>query len=95
MKITLRFNKLIDKIFRNKQGKLVVWQAANAPLWGWGISTVLAMLIGPGKIHDGFQLLAQAFLFVWAYLELRHGDSLFRKFLGSVIFIVIIVSLFS
>ncbi len=91
---TARFHNLFDRFFRDKQGKLIIGQSPNAPIWGWGIFTILAIVVGSGKFHDGFQLLAQAFLFVWAYLELRQGDSLFRKVLGTVIFIGIVVSFF-
>jgi hypothetical protein len=85
---------IFDHIFRNKKGTVVIWQFPNAPLWGWIVASVAAMIIKHGREHAGLHLLAQAFLFAWAYLELRSGESIFRKVLGGLLLIVIAISFF-
>jgi hypothetical protein len=85
---------ILDKLLRNKEGKLILWQFPNTPLFGWLIFTLLASIFEHGRIHGGFRLLAQTFLFVWAYFELTSGDTIFRKVLGTIVLIYIVLSLF-
>ncbi len=92
MSYTLR--KILDRLFRSKEGKVVILQFPNIPLWGWIIFTILAMFIKHGKPHGGFHLLGQSFLFAWAYLEVRDGDNIFRKVLGALTLISITISYF-
>lgn len=80
---------------RNTKGKVVIWQNPNFALWAWIVLTLLAKLIfRNGQLHDGLQHTAQAFLFVWAYMEIRMGESLFRQLLGGIIFASILASFF-
>jgi hypothetical protein len=79
--ITTAFNS----IFRDKDGKIVIWQSPNLPLWGWIVSSLLGKVFTHGAVHAGFQHLAAASLFVWAYLEIRTGGSIFRRILGGII----------
>ncbi len=85
---------IVEKIFRDKDGKVVIWQWPNIPLWSWILFSVLAMVIKRGKPHTGFHLLAESSIFTWAYLELRHGESLFRRILGGLVLADMIVSFF-
>lgn len=89
-----RLTALFNKIFRNNRGNIVVWQWPNMPLYGWIIFTALDVLFKQGNLHHGFHLLAQAFLFTWAYLEVRSGESIFRRVLGLIIFAGIVYNFF-
>jgi len=81
--------------FRNAEGKMVIWQNPNFALWAWIVLTLLTKLVfRDGNLHDGLQHAAQAFLFVWAYLEIRTGESLFRQLLGGVVLASILASFF-
>jgi len=86
-------NKLTNFI-RNAKGDIVVWQNPNFALWAWIVLTILSKVISDGQLHDGFRLTAQAFLFVWAYMEIRTGESPLRRLLGGVVFASILASFF-
>jgi hypothetical protein len=93
--MTYPFRPLVDKIFRDSNGRLAIAQFPNLPLWGWIVFSLLTVVFKHGKAHTGFRLLAQSTLFIWAYLELRSGDSLFRKALGALVFVSVFVSYFT
>lgn len=82
------------KFFKDKDGKLVLWQLPNIPISVWIVSLILSHTLS-GSLHAGFQALAQASLFTWAYLEASSGDSNFRKVLGAVILAVVISGFFN
>jgi len=86
-----------DKLtfIRNSKGDVVMWQSPNFALWAWIVLTVLSKLVSDGRLHDGFSLTARAFLFAWAFMEIRTGESTFRQLLGGVILASILVSFFS
>ena len=86
---------LFDRIFKNKDGKLVLWQNPNLPLWGWIASSVLGAVFKHGNLHSSFQLLGKAALFAWAYLEIRSGESIFRRILGAVVMANILIGVFT
>lgn len=81
-----------EKCIKDKHGKVVLWQMPNVPLWGWIISTVLAYVFSKGKAHNLFQILAFGSLFAWAYLEITSGINYFRRVLGAIVLIVIIIN---
>lgn len=85
---------LFNKIFRNQNGKVVVWQSPNSWLWGWIVFSILAKSVEAGNLHRLYYLTGQAFLIVWAYYELRTGASLFRRVLGTAVLVAIVFSYF-
>lgn len=85
---------LFDKIFRNKTGKIVIFQVPNVPLAVWLACAVLQRFATEGKAHTGLQLLGQAALATWAYLEIRNGDNLFRRIFGGIVMIALLISFF-
>jgi len=87
-------NSPIDRLIRDKQGNIALMQVPNIPLIGWAVFGILAFLVSGGTVHQGFQNLSRALLFVWAYLEIRSGDSLFRRILGVIVMIMLIAGFF-
>jgi hypothetical protein len=85
---------VIDKLFKDKHGKIVVGQFPNIPLAAWGFFSVIDIALKHGKIHTSIHELAQAWLFVWAYLELKTGDSLFRQILGGLVLLSVVMGFF-
>jgi hypothetical protein len=83
-----------NKYFRDEKGNIIIWRFPNIPLWCWIVLTLGSMILNHGKIHEGLHLLAQAFLFTWAYMELHSGESIFRRTLGAAVLISIVVSFF-
>jgi hypothetical protein len=85
---------LFDAIFKNKNGKIVLWQFPNIPLASWIFLSLLELLIKQSRAHSGVHALAEASLFVWAYLEIKMGVSLFRRILGGLVLLSLIISFF-
>lgn len=78
--------------FKDKQGKIVIFQTPNPPLLGWLIFTILNFLwyADHPKIHYLFDMLSFGFIFTWAWLEITDGANYFRRTLGLVVLIIAI-----
>lgn len=85
------FKNFVRIFFYDKHGRVVIGQAPNFPIAAWFVSTVVSMLT-KDAYHNSFQEIAHLFLFVWAYLEITSGASLFRKILGAVVMIYLLIS---
>lgn len=82
--------RMSQKFFKDKSGKVVLWQTPNSALIGWAVFALLSYLT-----HS--QLLAwigTTFLLAWAFMELFQGVNFFRRLLGLTVLIVVISSLF-
>ncbi|HUP26649.1 MAG TPA: hypothetical protein VM124_03335 [Candidatus Limnocylindrales bacterium] len=83
---------LKDQLFTNKNGVLVLMQAPNVPLWGWIIATLAAHLFGVGKLRSLFEAIAYGSLFTWSYLEITQGINYFRRILGIIVLVILIIN---
>ena len=81
-------------IFKDKNGRVVIWQSPNMLLWAWIILKAVAMFLAQGKIKAGLDQLSGAVLFAWAYFEADQGVSPFRKILGAIIMLGVAVGFF-
>ncbi|MDB5166427.1 MAG: hypothetical protein JWM37_499 [Candidatus Saccharibacteria bacterium] len=79
---------------RDKDGNVVIWQWPNFALWGWIIFKALSLLITQESLKLGFAQLGTAFIFAWAYMEMTSGVNYFRKLLGLIVLLAIVVSFF-
>jgi hypothetical protein len=86
------FKAFYKKAFIDKRGNLVLWQKPNLPLLGWLVFMILSKLLDDGSLKTGIQYIAQAFLVIWAVLEITKGSSYFRRLLGVIILAWIIAS---
>jgi hypothetical protein len=80
-----------DKFWRDREGKVVIWQTPNAFLIGWAVLTTISLFLS-GKASDVFAFAAEANLVVWALLEIFKGVNYFRRALGLVVLIFAIMS---
>ena len=87
--------KAASQFFKNKKGQVVIWQSPNLPLWVWIVCTGLCLAIKTGALHNGLSSLGQAAITIWAYLEVRTGDSPFRRVLGGIILVFVIYGFFA
>lgn len=87
------YHKVAD-FFRDKEGRIILWQVPNLPLTIWLGATALSWIIIEENIQQSLRYLASAFLFTWAYLEATQGVSAFRKLLGLTILLVVIFNFF-
>lgn len=81
-----------DKFWKDKHGKVVLWQNPNLPLWSWLAATVLTHLLPYGRLNFLAALVAFGSIFTWAYLEIRHGVNYFRRSVGLVVLTWILAS---
>jgi hypothetical protein len=86
---------LVSRFFRNRRtGDVVVVQMPNLPLWVFLAATALRMLFRPhGSVGALVSIVATVSLGVWAGLEIARGDSPFRRVLGAVVLLAIVVGL--
>ncbi|AVH69130.1 hypothetical protein [Nostoc sp. 'Lobaria pulmonaria (5183) cyanobiont'] len=83
-------NTLIDKTFRDSNGKIVLGEIPNPPLILWIVASLLTLVFTTGKINTLLDILANGALFTWAWLELFQGVNYFRRALGLGVLIGLI-----
>lgn len=76
---------LLNRTFRDSDGKLVIAQMPNLPLMVWLAATLLQLFFASGSLHTGLGALAFGALFTWAWQELFQGVNYFRRALGFVV----------
>ena len=81
-----------DKVAKDKNGRLTLWQSPNLPLVAWAVATLASKLVVHGKPHQTLELIAFGAIFTWAWLELFSGVNYFRRALGVIVFILSIHS---
>ena len=82
---------LWDKIWRDPEGKVVIFQWPNVWLIAWAVVTMVS-LFTRGTVFSVCYWLADAILAVWAILEITKGVNYFRKALGVIVLIFVIIS---
>ena len=73
------------KLFKDRKGKIIVWQTPNIPLIGWALFSVLTHVLPVNKWQIAVGYISFGFIFTWAWLELTQGASYFRRILGIVV----------
>ncbi len=82
---------LFDRIFRDSEGNIVIAQMPNLPLVVGLAGTLLQSIVPSGKIQTALDLVAFGALFTWAWLELFEGVNYFRRALGLIVLVSLIV----
>ncbi|MGB8687876.1 MAG: hypothetical protein WCD53_11145 [Microcoleus sp.] len=80
-------NTLFNKVFRDREGKIVLAQMPNLPLMVWIVASLLKMIFTTGRINIGLDVLAFGSLFTWAWEELFQGVNYFRRALGFLVLV--------
>lgn len=78
------------RFFKDKEGRWAVVQFPNALISAWFILLVVNFFLHSQPLH----YLQSAVLFAWAYMEMTEGESSFRKLLGAVVLIFVIINFF-
>lgn len=84
---------LWDRIWRDKHGKIVIYQNPNPVLIGWVVLTI-ASIITAGTVYHVLWYVAEALLAVWSLLEIFKGVNYFRRALGVIVLLMTIAALF-
>ena len=82
---------LWDKTWRDRQGRIVIWQTPNLWLIGWLVLTFISLLFS-GRQADIFSWLGSAALIIWSLLEILKGASYFRRALGLLVLVLSVMS---
>jgi hypothetical protein len=83
--------KYLRSFITDKRDRMVLWQKPNPPLLVWLGLTIISHLIRSGRMHDIAKWSASSALLYWAYLEIKDGASPFRRTLGIVVFVWIVI----
>jgi hypothetical protein len=71
---------------------VVVAQRPNLPLWVFLAATAVRIVLHPhGTVADVVSVVGAVALAVWAVLEMAKGESPFRRVLGGVVLVAMIV----
>lgn len=81
----------IAQFFKDKHGKIVLFQRPNLPIIGW-IAFLVLSKITTGTVQDVTAWLSFVLLVFWALLEIIWGVSPFRRLLGIVILAASVVN---
>lgn len=86
---------LFDKIFRNPDtGELAIIQVPNLPLIVFLVATAVRMAFHPhGTAGTAVSIVSGVALGIWSIDEIARGDSLFRRILGGVVLVMMVVGL--
>jgi len=78
---------LLDRTFRDHEGKIVIAQMPNLPLLVGLAATSLQLILPIGNLKTGVDLVAFGALFTWAWQEMFEGVNYFRRALGLVVLV--------
>ena len=87
--------RLLDWLFRDRTtGRVVVAQWPNVPLWVFLAATAARLVARPqGTAATAVSVVGTAGLVVWAVLEVAQGVNPFRRILGAVVLVAVVVGL--
>ncbi len=80
-----------QKFWEDKNGNFVVWQKPNKFLWTWFITLFIGWFVPlgwPQKLLAWISLIA---LVIWAFLEATRGVNYFRRTIGTLVLILLIL----
>ncbi len=73
---------LFDRIFRDREGNIVIAQMPNLPVLVGLAAMSIQFILPSGNIRTGFDVVGFGALFTWAWQELFDGVNYFRRALG-------------
>lgn len=79
----------LRRFVSDRHGRVVVAQRPNAPLIAWAVFALSARLAHQ-RWEPLLDFLSGAALVTWAWLEIRQGDSPFRRVLGVLVLLALL-----
>ena len=73
-----------DRIFRDRNGQIVIGQPPNLPLGVALTATLLSAILPDNGLQAAVELVSFGAWFTWGWLELFDGVNYFRRALGLV-----------
>ncbi len=78
---------LLDNFFKDKKGRIVLWQTPNNFLLVWAVCTLLRHVLSAGIVRQTVGYIGFGSIVVWALLEIFQGATYFRRSLGGIVLI--------
>jgi hypothetical protein len=88
----MKLQLVLDKLLKDKQGRIVIAQLPNLPLFIFILSSLLLMAYRKGTPGYLFKVVSFGSLFTWCWLEIFNGTNYFRRILGGVVLVMSIIS---
>ena len=89
---TSQNRSLWDKTWRDRRGRVIVWQTPNAPLMAWLVLTIFSLLVN-GRLANILYWVGSAALITWSLLEIFKGVNYVRRALGLLVLVLAVASL--
>ena len=82
----------IERCYKDKHGKVTIWQTPNAPITLWATCRLALMFVpkNGSTLYNFLDIIAFGTLFTWAWLELFNGVNNLRRAAGLIVLIAII-----
>jgi hypothetical protein len=84
--------RLCQRLFRDGTGEIIIAQPPNLPILIWGLAMLLKLVFKTGQVKLALDLLSFSSLFYWSFLEITQGVNYFRRDLGVIVLIALIIS---
>jgi len=84
---------MLDRLFKDKDGKIVIAQWPNWPIWGWLITRIAMRLTISSQLTNALNYVSVGFITVWALMETISGVNFFRRLLGLGILVFTVFGL--
>ncbi len=82
---------LFDRFFKDKEGNIVIAQMPNLPILVGFAATIFHLVLPGGQLQAAAGLIGFGSLFTWAWQELFDGVNYFRRSLGLISLVGLIV----
>ncbi len=80
-----------QKFWEDRSGNFVVWQKPNVWLWTWFITMVAGWILPLGFVQKATGWISLIALIIWAVFEVKNGVNYFRRSLGLLVLLLLIV----
>ncbi len=86
---------LWDRFWRDRHGRIVIWQTPNIWLILWFIFEAISLFVGSHRVEIASWWLATVALGIWALYEVFQGVNYLRRLLGLGIAIMTLLTVFN
>lgn len=80
-----------QKFWEDRHGRVVVWQKPNKFLITWLVTTMITWFTPAGGFESVVGKISLASLIVWAFLELTRGVNYFRRTVGFLVLVTLVL----
>lgn len=85
---------LWDKFWKDKDGNYAIFRRPNALLIAWVVLTLASLFAPHGMAEDVTWWASLAVLTAWSLVEILRGINYFRRALGGLVLILVILAAF-